>query len=304
MTVVVFGSINLDLVIPVAHLPLPGETVVGAHYRLIPGGKGANQALAAARDGARVTMVGAVGVDEFATLALAELVAAGVDVQAVARSTTMPTGCAAITVDARGENQITVASGANQELHARQVPDAALGPGTVLLLQREVSALATVEVIDRAGGARVWLNLAPALPLERRSLAKLEALIVNEREAVSLSEHLGIAQPAGAALASALGVITVETLGAAGARLIHPDGRGWQCAALAITPVDTVGAGDCFVGVLAASAARGADWPEALHRATVAASLACLEPGAQTSMPTAAKIDAHLNQLAPARPWP
>jgi len=135
--IVVFGSINIDLVVPVERLPHPGETVLGPHYTLVPGGKGANQALAAARAGGQVRMIGRVGRDGFADLALAELKSAGIDLSSLERDE-LPTGCALIPVDREGGNLIIVASGANMAATERQVADALLGPQTVVMLQMEV----------------------------------------------------------------------------------------------------------------------------------------------------------------------
>lgn len=297
--ITVFGSINLDIVIPVSTLPAPGETVLGAEYSAVPGGKGGNQALAAARDGARVAMVGAVGDDSFASMALAELIAAGVDLEHVAR-TAAPTGFAAITVAASGENQITVASGANALVTASQVPDSLLGPDATLVLQREVSGQETARLIERARalGTRVILNLAPALPLDDAVMALVDVLVVNEGEAQALAERSGVLVER---LAARLGVTVLETRGAEGAIWRGADGAGWSIGAIAIRPIDTTAAGDAFVGVLAAGIDRGLTPPEALRRAGVAAGLSCTRSGAQTSLPSTAEIDAELPGLAPAR---
>src|SRR5258706_7016862 len=161
--IVVFGSINIDLVFVLAALPRSGETVLGPSYSVVAGGKGANQALAAARDGAHVALVGAVGDDVFAGPALAELTQAGIDLTRLAR-VSAPTGCAAIAVDPAGANQIIVASGANLHARADQVPDEWLGRGTTVVVQREVpmAELARLLPRARARGARVVLNVAPA----------------------------------------------------------------------------------------------------------------------------------------------
>ena len=166
MPVLVFGSVNADLVFAVPELPAPGRTVLGEAYRALPGGKGANQAVAAARDGARVALAGAVGRDPLADVALSASRAAGVDLSRVA-AVDAPTGCAAICVDPAGWNQIAVAAGANALARAAQVEDAALGPGVLLLLQMEVPPAETAGLVARARsrGARVALNLAPAGPL-------------------------------------------------------------------------------------------------------------------------------------------
>jgi ribokinase len=297
--IVVFGSINIDLVFVLDALPRSGETVLGPSYSVVAGGKGANQALAAARDGARVALVGAVGDDVFAGPALAELTAAGVDLTRLAR-VAAPTGCAAIAVDAAGANQIIVASGANLDARADLVPDDWLGRGTTLVVQREVPMpeLATLLPRARARGCKVVLNLAPAGPVPAEALAAVDVLVANEGEAGALARERSLAADP-AALARALGCAVVVTRGAEGA-VAAGGGMVLRIASLKIAAVDTTAAGDCFVGVLAAALDRGATLGPALHRASVAAALACTKAGAQPSLPTRAAIDARLADLAPA----
>jgi ribokinase len=305
----VFGSINIDLVFRVDTLPGPGDTVLAPGYVAVPGGKGANQAVAAARDGARVRMVGRVGRDAFARLALDSLEGAGVDTAGVAQADA-PTGCAAIGVDRAGENQIIVASGANAQVGDDQVDDAALGPETTLVLQMEVAANANAALIRRARRkhARIVLNLAPFSGLPDDALRAVDVVAVNGGEAARLAASLGIADgevdgddvALAASLAARLGVAVVLTCGGRGAVAASRDGV-WTVDALPIAPVDTTGAGDAFVGVLAAALDRGQALEDALHRASVAAGLACLTLGAQTSLPSRAAIDGALARLAPAR---
>ena len=297
----VFGSINIDLVFRVTALPAPGETVLGQSYVTVPGGKGANQAVAAARAGAEVRMVGRVGRDGFAEVALEALRAAGVDTSGVVVDAA-PTGCAVIGVDDTGENQIIVASGANALVAAEQVEDASLGPETTLVLQMEVPVAANAALIARARArsARTVLNLAPALHLPEEALRSVDVLVVNAGEARSLAERLRLppSDRAGLArqVAQALGVTVVMTLGKDGAVAAGRDGT-WQVGALPMTPVDTTGAGDAFVGVFAASLDAGGGIDAALHRASVAAGLACLTLGAQTSLPDRQAIEASLAKL-------
>ncbi len=301
--ILVFGSINIDLVVPVERLPAPGETVLGPRYTLVPGGKGANQALAAARAGAAVRMVGRVGQDSFADLALAELQAAGVDLSAVARDA-RPTGCALIPVARRGGNLIIVASGANGAVAERQVADALLGPDTLVLLQMEVPLAENWRLVERAKvhGARVMLNCAPAAAVPRSVLSALDALILNEGEADLLARDLSLAaadpRAAGRALAAATGTTVRVTLGGAGAVAFARD-EAWTVGVLPIAPVDTTAAGDAFTGAFAVATDAGADLPTALHHAAVAGGLACTAAGAQPSLPTRAAIDARLPDLAP-----
>jgi len=299
----VFGSINVDLLFEVETLPRPGETVLCPDYQLAAGGKGANQATAAARAGAAVRMIGHVGDDSFGRFARAALADAGVDCAGVATSR-KATGIAVIGVDRAAENQIMVASGANLDTRAEQVADADLAPGVTLLCQNEVRPEATGALLKRAKarGARTILNLAPAGAVAAGVLDALDVLVVNEGEARAAAGRADIDAAAFARhLARSHGLTCVVTLGAAGALALGPEG-GQRIAALPVDPVDTTGAGDAFVGVLAAALDLGDDLGTALRRASVAAGLACTRLGAQTSQPTAAEIEARLADLPPAAP--
>jgi ribokinase len=289
--IVCFGSINLDLIFPLPHLPVAGETVLGPTMRIEPGGKGANQAVAAARDGARVVFAGAVGKDALAEDALRLLRASGVDLSRVATAEAA-TGCAAICVDAQGRNLIAVASGANLAARAAQVEDALLMPGATLLLQMEVPVAENVALVARAraAGMRVVLNLAPAAALPPVTLRALDVLVANEEEAWFLARALGCAASA-AGLHAALGIDVVVTLGGAGVAAATAL-ADFTLPATAIDPVDTTGAGDCFTGVLAASLDRGMPLAAAVRRANIAAGLQCTRPGTQGALPDAAEIDA------------
>jgi ribokinase len=305
MTVLVFGSINADFFVTVAALPRPGETVLSPTYRIAAGGKGANQAVAAARAGARVAMVGRIGGDAFGAMLKDGLAAEGIDVAGITAAE-QPTGAAFIATDARGENIILGAGGANLEALATDVPDAALGPDTVLVLQMEVTPkeVAALAIRAAARGARVILNLAPALPPPDGLLAATSVLVLNEHEAETLAAHLGLSERRPDAVARALsarhGGTVVVTLGAEGALALTPEG-GWRIGAMPVTVADTVGAGDAFVGVLAAGLSAGLDLPAALRRASVAGSLACEKPGAQSGLPDLASLDRREGDLAPAR---
>ncbi len=292
--IVVFGSINVDLLIPVPHPPAAGETVLGGDGTIAPGGKGANQALAARRAGSEVAMIGAVGRDAFAAVALSLLRRDGVDLSLVAESE-RPTGCAAITVDPAGENRIAVAPGANRDAMAAQVPDRLIGPETVLLLQREVSMSENALLIQRArdNAARIVLSLAPQGPIAPARFEDIDILITNESEAARLCADNGDM----ASLARRLRHGLIVTRGPAGAAAFLADGGHIAVPALAVDPVDTTGAGDTFAGVLAASLDQGLTLPLALRRASAAASLACLALGAQPAMPDRAAIDAAAQRL-------
>ena len=289
--ITVFGSINLDLVFRGERLPGPGETVLADGLSLEPGGKGANQAVAAARDGAAVAMVGAVGSDALAGAALAGLEAAGVDVSRVAR---VPgaTGAASVVVDAAGRNQIVVGPGANAAARADQVEDARLGPGCTVLLQMEVPYAEVAALVRRGRGARFVLNLAPAGGLPMDVLRAVDVLVVNEAEAAWLAGSLGCGAGAGA-LQAVVGGCVVRTLGEAGAEWAEPGASG-AVPAHAVAVVDTVAAGDCFTGVLAAGLQRGLGMEAALRRASAAAGLCCTRAGSQGSIPAGWETDGML----------
>jgi len=306
--IVVFGSANLDLIWRAERLPKPGETVLGAAFAQAEGGKGLNQAIAAqrARGGASepVRFFGAIGDDGFGTALRGMLDRAGVDSRGLA-TISEPTGAAGIMVDRRGENAIIVASGANHAARAAQVPDEALGPQTVVVLQMETRTDETAAVIFRASnlGARIVLNLAPALPLDEAVLRRVNALVVNEVEGAMLASSLGLAVDSPLdlcrALTHRLSARVVMSLGPEGA-IAAAGPLAWRIGTLNITPVDTTGAGDAFVGALAVALDEGRVLPDALRFASVAGGLACLKPGAAPSMPTRAEIEARLSALAPA----
>ncbi len=291
--IIVFGSINLDLIFPLPALPGPGQTVLGPDLRVEPGGKGANQALAAARDGAQVAFAGAVGRDDFAVPALRLLRAAGIDLSRLAE-VAASTGVATIAVDPEGRNQIAVAAGANGLARAALVEEEALGPATTLLLQMECAPgeIAALVRRARARGARILLNLAPPGPLPPDVFAALDLLLVNEDEAGWLAARLGTTADA-ARLGAKLGIGVVRTLGAAGAEAAHGN-EVVRLPARAVQVVDTTAAGDCLAGVLAAALDRGAPLPAALARAIAAAGICCTRAGSQGSLPSAAETDAAL----------
>jgi ribokinase len=303
--ILVFGSLNVDLVVRVPQLPVAGETVLGESYQVAAGGKGANQALAARRAGAEVRMVGAVGRDAFATIALHDLTEAGVDIEGVAR-VDAPTGAAFIGVDQGGQNQIMVASGANRLARADQVQDAWLRPPGLLLLQMEVPETENWGALRRAraAGLSTLLNVAPARPVPDSVLPLIDWLIVNEIEVLAVAAAAGHQtrdpHKAGALLAHS-GTATLVTLGAKGA-VAFLKGEAWQIDALPIRPVDSTGAGDAFVGAFAAALDSGLCLPHALAWASAAGGLACLVEGAQPSLPPRTSILARVGDIPPARP--
>jgi ribokinase len=292
--ITVFGSINVDLVTRTERIPGPGETVHGSDYRLVPGGKGANQALAARRAGAEVRLIGAIGNDFLSQVALSELEAGGVDLTHVGRMKGT-TGVAIITVDAAGENSIVLSPGANARAAASAIPANTFGRGDTLLLQMEVPYIESraVAKLAREAGARVVLSLAPYAPITEEDAAAFDMLIVNEHEAADLAGHLGVggddAEATVTGLAAKLGRTVIATLGPDGA-IAASDGSVVRVAALQVTPVDTTGAGDTFCGVLAAYLDEGASLRTAMARAAVAGSLAVTREGAQPSFPTRTEI--------------
>ncbi len=296
--ITVFGSINLDLIFALPHLPKAGETVLGPGTRIEAGGKGANQAVAAALDEADVAMAGAVGRDALAEQALSGLVRVGVDLSRV-RRVAEATGCAAICVDRDGSNQIAVGSGANLRAMADQVEDGLLGPGHMVLLQMEVDAAETAALISRGHGARFVLNLAPALTLPPECLRAVDVLMVNEHEGDALGRVLGCEGDA-RGLQRCLGQTVVRTLGEAGVEFATPDEAG-RIAAPVIAAVDSTAAGDCFTGVMAAGLHRGMALQPALRRACAAAALCCLSAGSQASLPGRADTDAALKRWSEPR---
>ncbi len=291
--ILVFGSVNLDLVARVPRLPKPGETLIGTAFAALPGGKGANQALAARRAGAAVAFVGAVGGDAFAAPAMAGLSAAGVDVSDLA-TVDAPTGVALIHIDSMGENAITVIAGANALAAVSSIGHALWSRASTLLLQLETPMLEVIAaaVHARTRGIRVMLNAAPMQPLPPSLLAAIDVLIVNEHEAASLAAAIGIDGALTAlaeALARRLNIAVVLTLGADGA-MAAADGMQFHARPPPVTAVDTTGAGDALAGALAAALDRGDTWPRALAQAVAAGTLACGGIGAQSAMPDAAAI--------------
>lgn len=305
--VIVFGSLNIDLIMNVAHQPAVGETILAPTYKWLPGGKGANQAIACSRSGVKTAMVGQVGDDGFGTRIMNTLKRDEVWASGVGRNDTEPTGMAFITIDKNGDNQIVVASGANRETNAGQVPDDILGPDNVVLMQMEVVAKENWDVIHRAKakGAKTILNLAPAGSIPKDVLIDLDYLIVNQIEGRQIAEKMGLKIEDDAAklaktLAQNADLTCVMTLGPRGSIVVKPDGTGWRVGAIDLgeAAVDTTGAGDTFCGVFAGCVFKNLSVQESMRRASVAASLACKAVGAQTAMPREDEIDEALEFVA------
>jgi ribokinase len=290
--VVVVGSANLDVVLRVAAVPAPGETVLASGRSLGPGGKGANQAVAAARSGARTALVACLGDDDGAAVLRAGLADAGVDLSLV-RTSPSGTGTAYVVVDDVGENAIVVDAAGNADLRVLHDPDrAALGAATVVLAQLEVPVEVVTEAATAARGL-VVLNAAPARALPDALLDAVDVLVVNEHEAGVVA---GSPRGLEAAVERLLERVpeVVVTLGAAGALLADRDGSRRLPGLPAREVVDTTGAGDVFCGALAAARARGSSTLDAARLAQAAASLSVERAGAARSTPTLAEAEARL----------
>jgi ribokinase len=293
--VTVLGSLNMDISVAVPRLPGPGATVLGSAARFTPGGKGANQAVAAARLGGAVSMAGCVGDDAFGRQLLAGLREEGVDAGGVRVTTTAPTGLAMISVDPAGENIITVAPGANHEVGDEEIAAVGRAQGDVLVVCAEIPVPAIRAALARS--ARCILNLAP-VPEPAPAAAAIVAggvdwLVVNEGEAAAVLGRpvsgLAEAARAAAALIEAGARHAVVTAGAHGAALASA-GATVTLDAFKVEAVDTVGAGDAFVGALAVALAAGVPAAEAVRAAAAAGATAATRPGAQAGMPSPADI--------------
>lgn len=289
--VLVVGSLNADLVVRTAALPGPGQTVSGSELRVLPGGKSANQAVAAALLGADVALIGAVGADAHGDLLLAAAAGRGVDVSGVRRAPEA-TGTAVITVDDQGENTIIVSPGANGSLAPGDAPDAAIAAARVVVLALEVPMATVIEVARRAAeaGATVVLNPSPWAPIPAELLAAVDVLVLNEHELAALVPG---AQPGRwpdvrAALTAAGVGPCVVTLGAAGAMVLA--GAPVAVPPVPVRAVDTTGCGDAFTGALAAALARGESLEDAARAGARAGAFAATRVGAQTSYPTAEEL--------------
>jgi ribokinase len=293
--ITVLGSLNMDISVTVPRLPAPGATVLGSAARFTPGGKGANQAVAAARLGAEVRMAGCVGDDDFGRRLLAALRAEGVNADATRVVPGVPTGLAMIAVDEAGENLIIVAPGANHQVGSPEVAAATDGPRDIVVISAEIPAPAITQALAQAGPC--ILNLAPA-PQNAADLVAaagrdLDWLVVNESEAAAVLGHrvsgLADAKNAAAELVARGPRHAVVTAGAHGAALAGPDATH-AIEGFNVQAVDTVGAGDTFVGALAVALAAGVPAPEAVRAAAAAGAAAVTRPGAQTAMPRPADI--------------
>lgn len=300
--ILVFGSLNADFFLSVRTFPAPGETVLTPGALIKAGGKGANQAAAAAKAGGLVKMIGAVGTDEVAKVPITALRSLGVDCSAMQVSE-LATGMAMIMVDGQGENSIVVASGANTAVSADAVAQTALNEDVVLVMQMEVPPAENFKLLRRAkaAGARTILNVAPACPIPEADLELADYLILNEIEAdtvyASLFEKtfLSVEEKA-AVIAEKTGGVCLVTMGAGGVAGAE-NGEIFKVSALPVQPVDTTGAGDAFVGIFAAMLDNGLDTRQAARYAAAGAGLACLKIGAQEALPSLKEIETRVEEI-------
>jgi ribokinase len=303
--IIVVGAINTDLVIRATHLPAPGETVVGDGLQTFGGGKGANAAVAAARAGAQVTLIGAVGDDSAGADALAALRQDGVDIGGVAVLPGIATGAALIVVDPQGQNQIALGPGANGAVspaHVRNALDERLGAVDVVLVSTEIPIAAVAEAVATAAraGVRCVLNPAPVIDGLAELLIHAPVLTPNQIELAELASRSGSTHTECSddtiadslhALSARSGAPVIVTLGAAGCAAVMPDGTLERILAPQVTSVvDTTGAGDTFNGVLATRLAFGDTLTQAMHTAVLAASMSIAAVGARAGMPHADAI--------------
>lgn len=303
VTVCVVGSLNMDLVVRAPRLPRIGETVAGGTFATFPGGKGANQAVAAARLGARVEMVGAIGDDAFGRQLIAGLTRDAIGVSHVRVDSGAATGVAMIGVDGEGQNMIMVASGANVRVRAAEVDaarDAVIG-ARVLLLQLEIplEAVLRAATVARAAGALVCLDPAPAVPLPDALYACVDVINPNEVEAQTLTgvevRSIADAERAAVALQARGPRVAVVKLGERGAFYLSPDARG-HVPAVVVRAVDTTAAGDAFAAALGVALGEGRGVPDAVAFATRAAGIKVTRMGAQAGMPTRAEVEEAVRQ--------
>lgn len=296
MTIAVFGSINMDLVVRTPRLPAPGETLTGRTFFTVPGGKGANQAVACARLGAATRMIGRVGDDGFGEQLRASLRGYGVN-DAGVLTTPGPSGVAVIAVDDAAENTIVIVPGANGAVSAADIPrlEAALDGASVLLLQLEtpLAAVTAAARAARARGVTVILDPAPAQPLPDELYALADIMTPNESEAAALTgitvaDDAAVAAAARELQARGVGRVIIK-LGARGAWVADPTAARMY-PAFTVTPVDTVAAGDAFNGGLATALSEGKPFDEAIRWGLATGALSVTRAGAQPSMPARAEL--------------
>ncbi|MDK1118857.1 MAG: ribokinase [Anaerolineae bacterium] len=297
--IVVVGSLNMDLVVRVPHMPAPGETILGDNFQNIPGGKGANQAVGAARMGAQVTMIGRVGDDEFGKALTDNLILESVDVSHVSVDQDEATGIAMITLDQGGQNSIVVASGANMALKPEDLRTAwqNISDIDVLVMPLEVSLSCIEETVRLAveSSVKVVLNPAPAQKLSAELLKKIDVLVPNESETSLLTgvsvETIEEAESAARSLLEKGAGAVVLTLGSRGALLVNGSGPAITIHPYGVIVVDTTAAGDAFVAALSVGISNSLPLEDAVQLANAAGALAVTKMGAQPCMPTQKEVN-------------
>lgn len=284
--IIVFGSINNDMAIGLNTLPEAGETVIAHNYEISPGGKGANQALAALRIGPRTVLVGAAGDDDAGRRMVTNLRRAGITTSAVIQPPELQTGCAVVMREASGENRIIVIPGANHAAAADQIPDEILKPDTYILMQMELRPEENWNLVRRAAehGSKTILNLAPVLPVPDDIYALLDYVIMNEQEAKQAPPQKGKA-------------VRIVTMAEKGAVAIMPDRSTITVPSLPVDVVDTTGAGDAWCGTFTACLHEGKKLEDAMRYASVAAALSCRKKGTQDSYVYLGEIEENLPNL-------
>jgi ribokinase len=304
--IIVFGSLNIDMFMSVDHLPQAGETVFSSDFHVMYGGKGGNQAFASGRTGEKTAIVGMVGADDYGRNLTEYLRRNGVMTSGVGKSE-KPTGMTIVSTDVNGNNQITVASGANSDAQAEQVPSEIMLEGNYLLLQMELAVKETVEILERAqeAGVKTVLNLAPAIMIPQKALTCLDYLVVNSIEAVQIAETLGLPkdlspQKLAQALSQVGGLTCIVTGGLDGSIAVTAAGKAWKVKTVPVEGdelIDTTGAGDCYCGTLTACLHSGKTLPDAMRYASVAASLSVKSEGSQQSFPYLNEIEELLSDV-------
>ncbi len=304
--IIVFGSIHMDHNLRVKKFPKAGETTLSSSYTLLPGGKGANQAFAAARLGSKTAIVGKVGDDGMGMRVLTHLKRNEVMTSGVATSEDLPTGMASVIRDAKGESQIIISSGANTQINAEQAPVDIFNDEKTLLVQMEVPVEQTKQVIKnaKAKGSTIILNLAPVAEISKDILEDVDYLIVNSIEAEQLGKSLGLdikkdAKKLAAIFAKQGDLTCIITQGPKEVIAVQPNGVGWVVPSIDLGDqvIDTTGAGDCFCGTFAAGLDQKKLFSDSLRMATVASGLSCLSEGTQEAYPYLADIEKKLENF-------
>lgn len=300
--IVCLGSVNNDLFFQIPKLLPAGQINVTDSHVVTLGGKGANQAAAAARAGAEVRFFGCVGKDAVANDLIHSLHSIGISTQGILRKD-LPSGTAAIIVDGNGDHINVYSKGANNEVKAEQVPAELLNSKTLVLLQGDISMRENEILLQRASqsGAKTLLNLGPPAFISPAALKYVDYLLLNEPEANALAEQLGVSSQDkkifSRFLSRTFETTAVITLGKEGAIATDPRGETYSVGTIPIIPVDMVGAGDAFIGYFSASIDAGLSLEQSLLRASIAGSLTCLSVGAQTAMPTPEQVQARISEL-------